>query len=759
MKGTRHKSLVVCSVVAAAVFLMPGTVRADDDALLRARAELRAVLEERTDLQALFDFNDWTAKRDARTAGIVDLEDWARQYGFKEHGELWWYGTDAAKQGSGMADVPSSPRALVVRPTDLSPVCPGAGPDLSGVTADSILVVDFDSRRVMYEKDADTVRPTASVAKLMTAMVAIDSGLPLDRKVDLSATDEVGGARLAAPAGTAFTVDDLLFSMLAGPANNAAEAVARSVSAGDFAAAMNAKARMLGLAGTTFTDASGLDAGNVSTARDVAALLIEALESRDIRRITTTARHSVSYSGGSFQVTNTNVLLTDPDNGLYVLGGKVGYLPQSGWNIAVKIKDAAGRHKPLVIVLLGSESSDALFEEAATVVRRVWDSFEWRGGVPVPEPAPTPNPQPTAPSGSPLVAASTGPLLEARAFLKGVYEKRGDLQALFDSQSWQPARSERTVGLENLEDWASKYGYREHDALWWYGTEQARRVLSGGPAEASSNPRALTERSAIAAPVKISAAAFNPASVTADSVFIIDVPTRKVLAEVKADDLHPTASITKLMTGSVAVDGGTPFANRFALQQQDEIGGARLRVPVGATMTFEDLMYSMLVGSANNAAHAIARISGGGDVGKFVASMNAKAAEFGLANTHFEDPSGLDVSNVSTAREIAALAFEAMQRYEVRKICSTAEYSFETSDGPHTVKNTNELLTEDGNGLYVFGGKTGYLIESGWNLVVQLQDARQKPVLVVVLGSDSKSQLFDDAERAAKWAWDNYRWQ
>jgi len=737
----------------AVVLSFPVPARAEDDALLQARAALRVVLEKRADLQALFDFDSWSAKQDARTVGIVDLEDWARQYGHEEHGELWWYGTEAARLGVLSADIPSSPRALAVKTSEPSPVCVGAAPDLSGVTADSVLVVDFGSRRVMYEKNADAVRPIASVAKLMTASVALDLGLPLDGKVALREADEVGGARLAAPAGAEFTVSDLMYSMLAGPANNAAEAVARTASSSGFVAAMNSKAKTIGLAGTNFTDASGLDAGNVSTARDVAALLIESLESDAIRRMTTTSRRTVSYQGGSFDILNTNVLLTDPDNGLYVLGGKVGYLPQSGWNVAVKLRDAAGREMPIVIVLLGSDSSDALFDEAATVARRVWDSFEWREG------AVQPAPQPEAQQGSPLVVASDGPLAEARTLLKGVYEKRADLQTLFDPRSWLPARSERTSGLVNLEDWAAKYGYREHDALWWYGTEQARRVLSGGSATIDSQPRALAERTASLAPVKTAAAAFDPAGVTADSIFVIDVPTRKALISVSADDLHPTASITKLMTGSVAVDGGALLATRVALTQQDEVGGARLRVPVGATMTLGDLMYSMLVGSANNAAHAIARVSGGGDVGAFVGRMNAKADEFGLANTSFADPSGLDVGNVSTAREITALLLEALERYELRKICSTAEYSFETSDGPHTIKNTNALLTEEGNGLYILGGKTGYLIESGWNLVVELQDARQRPIVVAVLGSDSQSQVFDDAEKVAKWAWDNYRWQ
>jgi D-alanyl-D-alanine endopeptidase (penicillin-binding protein 7) len=252
-------------------------------------------------------------------------------------------------------------------------------------------------------------------------------------------------------------------------------------------------------------------------------------------------------------------------------------------------------------------------------------------------------------------------------------------------------------------------------------------------------------------------ATFNASSVTAKAFIAVDVPTRRILVAQNIDDAHPLASITKLMTATVALEKGTAFDSQQAVMAADEIGGARLRVPVGTTMTFRDLMYSMLVGSANNAAHAIARISDS-NVESFVAKMNAKAEAFGLANTEFMDPSGLNVNNVSTAREVAALALEAFDQYEIRRICSTATYEFQTDDGPHTLKNTNDLLTETANGLTVLGGKTGYLIESEWNLAVKMMDSRQRPILVVVLGSDAQDQVFRDARTVADWVWGNYRW-
>ena len=75
-----------------------------------------------------------------------------------------------------------------------------------------------------------------------------------------------------------------------------------------------------------------------------------------------------------------------------------------------------------------------------------------------------------------------------------------------------------------------------------------------------------------------------------------------------------------------------------------------------------------------------------------------------------------------------------------------------------SAQTAEELLNDGKNGLYVLGGKTGYLDEAKWNFVVKVRDSRNKPILVVILGADTKARSFRDAEVAAKWVWDNYRW-
>ncbi len=274
----------------------------------------------------------------------------------------------------------------------------------------------------------------------------------------------------------------------------------------------------------------------------------------------------------------------------------------------------------------------------------------------------------------------------------------------------------------------------------------------------ASSPRALVVRSTSSIPVNATGADFPMTSVTSEAVFVVDVPSRRVILAENADKFRVMASLTKLMTGMVVLEDGPSMSTIVQITNADEIGGARLRVPVGTSLPMRDLIYSTLVGSANNTAHAMARATSD-NMNEFVEKMNAKAGVLGLKNTTFADPSGLDVENVSTAREIAALALEAWDIYDLRKICSTAKYNLTAAGVDHTVKNTNALLTDETNGLVVFGGKTGYLHESMWNLSVKLMDERQKPILVVVLGSDTKNQLFRDARTVADWVWDNYRWQ
>ncbi|MFH1047937.1 MAG: hypothetical protein V1738_06570 [Patescibacteria group bacterium] len=739
----KYPKLIWVLIAAMSAFLScPSVVSAADDTLLTARAELRTVYGTRADLRSLFDANTWLPTNAARIPGIRNLEDWAVKYGYKEHGSLWWYQTANAKATLAALNnesVPTTPRALKVVDSVVAPRKVALGQfDFGTVTADSVYVVDADSRRVLLAKNSEDPKSDAATAKLMTAAIVTNQGIDLEQFVASSAEDEIGGLRAEIVVGTRLTVRDWLYASLTGSANNATRTTARAtgLSTSAFTAKMNETARTWGLtSATTFADPSGIVEGTVTTVSDSTAVLIEALENDDIRRVTTTGTRRL---GSGLTVSNRNVLLTDPNNGLYVFGGQLGFMRASGWHMSVKLMDLK-KEKPLVISVAGADSQEQLFAEVERIARWIWASYDW-------------------------TAETELTLAEARTTLSGIYAKRGDLQTLFDSTSWQPVRVERTVGIANLEDWAAKYGYREHAELWWYGTERARLVLAGEVVEVapkqvvSSAPRALQVRSGGSRPTKTSAANFSMSSITSDAVFVIDVPTRQVLLAQNAEQFRVLASLTKLMTGLVAIENGPPLNAMSSITSADEIGGARLRVPVDTALSMQDLMYSMLVGSANNAAHAIARTSAG-STAAFVTKMNDKAKLFGLLNTTFADPSGLNVENVSTAREVAALALEAWDVYDLRKMCSTASYKLTAAGVDHTIVNTNELLTDETNGLTVLGGKTGYLEESLWNLAVRLTDERQKQILVVVLGSDTKAQLFRDAHTVADWVWSNYRWQ
>ena len=340
----------------------------------------------------------------------------------------------------------------------------------------------------------------------------------------------------------------------------------------------------------------------------------------------------------------------------------------------------------------------------------------------------------------------------ARTKLVEIFAVRGDLQELFRADGSAVA-SPRTKGIADLEEWARKYGSKEYPtSLGWFAAPAtpAKRTVA-------STPRALALRTASFTPVMKQGASFPFASLSAQAVLVIDVATRDVLVSKNAHDLRPLASITKLMTALVTLDHRVPFGRRASIMEKDEVGGARLRVDDGTSLTVREIFDSMLVGSANNAANALARST---KIARedFVEEMNEKAEELGLRATTFVDPTGIEPANVSTAEDIAALGLEAFAAPEVRRATTSAKITVLAARKVHTVKNTNGLLTDPNNGLFVMGGKTGYLEESQWNLVVKMKDSRNKPLLVVVLGAGSQAQSFADAALAARWTWDNYKW-
>ncbi len=324
--------------------------------------------------------------------------------------------------------------------------------------------------------------------------------------------------------------------------------------------------------------------------------------------------------------------------------------------------------------------------------------------------------------------------------LEAIYAARPDLQKAFDKTEQHEAITGSAAGfLMNLEDWARQYGWQTHLELDMYkpvGTIPARLAKAG------AQPK-----------------------VTAAKYVVIDDASGEILAANKAGEIWPIASITKLMTTGLALDSGLDVGGVGDVKMSDEVGGARLNVVNGTKFMIRDLLAATLVGSANNAANAVARLTGLSKT-DFVTAMNARATKLGLAQTQFVDPTGIELGNVSTAREVAYFAKKAFDNENIRHFAGSSRIHLAALNDANYVRDiasTNWMLYNSAyDDFYVTAGKTGFLNESGWNAVVQLhpmsdKDARRS-LTVVVLGAESRRASFDDVAALAKSAWSNFSW-
>ncbi|MET0102403.1 MAG: serine hydrolase [Sedimenticola sp.] len=218
----------------------------------------------------------------------------------------------------------------------------------------SALVID-GSGQTVYAKDIDQPRPIASITKLMTAMVIIDSGLSLEEKIRIGKADrdllKLTGSRLKY--GATLSRGELLRVALLASDNRAASALGRTFPGGHegIIEAMNHKAAVLGMSTSRFTDPTGLDAGNIASARDLAKMVRAAMAYPLIRQATTSKSVEVyPYKGrGKLRFGNTNRLLKNRKWKIRL--SKTGYINESG-RCLIMMADIA--KKPLMIVLLDS---------------------------------------------------------------------------------------------------------------------------------------------------------------------------------------------------------------------------------------------------------------------------------------------------------------------------------------------------------------------------------------------------------------------
>ncbi|MFN3860619.1 MAG: D-alanyl-D-alanine endopeptidase [Roseateles sp.] len=230
-------------------------------------------------------------------------------------------------------------------------------------------VLDQDTNEVLFSKNPQAVLPIASITKLMTALVVVEAGLPLDEKLTVTTedidTEKNTGSRLAV--GTSLSRGDMLHLALMASENRAAHALGRHYPGGlqAFVAAMNAKAQSIGMTDTHFVEPTGLSSRNQSSAKDLAVLVKVSSQVPLLRDLSTSREARVALGKRTVQFRSTNGLLSNPmwDIGLQ----KTGFINEAGKCLVMQAR-MAGRQ--LIMVLLDSSGKASRIADAERI--RQW---------------------------------------------------------------------------------------------------------------------------------------------------------------------------------------------------------------------------------------------------------------------------------------------------------------------------------------------------------------------------------------------------
>lgn len=238
--------------------------------------------------------------------------------------------------------------------------------------------------------------------------------------------------------------------------------------------------------------------------------------------------------------------------------------------------------------------------------------------------------------------------------------------------------------------------------------------------------------------------------IRAEAAIIYDPKTGQVLWEQNSLDQRSIASITKVMTATVVVED-TPddLYTPVVIDRSDVRAASTTHLRAGYTVTKDDLLHLLLIGSDNAAARALARTSPYGFDG-FVKRMNEKAVELGLSSTIYVDPSGLFSTNVSSAYDMARLISYVSSNDKIASIMRTPTYTVTSGRRQITFSSTNQLVRV--GDVDVQAGKTGFIRAAGYCLATLLRLPQGGPeVAVVVLGARSNAGRFWETRHLFNW--------
>jgi len=232
------------------------------------------------------------------------------------------------------------------------------------------LVVDQDTREVLFRKNDSAVLPIASLTKLMTGLVVTEARLPMDEVITITQddVDTEKGSRSRLKVGSTLTRGELLHLALMSSENRAAHALGRTYPGGMgvFVGLMNARAKALGMQDSKYVEPTGLSSRNQSSAKDLATLVTFAYNDPMLRELSTSHGYQVEVGNRTLQYNNTNRLVKNPewDIGLQ----KTGYISEAGQCLVMQAK-IAGRK--LIMVFLDSAGKLSRLGDAERVRRWV----------------------------------------------------------------------------------------------------------------------------------------------------------------------------------------------------------------------------------------------------------------------------------------------------------------------------------------------------------------------------------------------------
>ncbi len=244
------------------------------------------------------------------------------------------------------------------------------------MSCEAALIIDNVSNDVLYTQNALQKRSIASLSKLLTSLVFVESGVDLSTIVQVTKEDAFESSRSRFRPGDKLALRDYLYAALVSSDNRAARVLARSagMSKEEFVARMNDRAHHLGMDSTHVVEPTGLAQENVSNARDCALLLNSVLKNPLLRQVASTPETTVQCVNRRrpYHLVNTNRLLR---GGYRFVGSKTGYIDAAGWCIAAR--SAADDGHDVTVVVLGAPSNSNRF-------RALRNALTWANGLPLP---------------------------------------------------------------------------------------------------------------------------------------------------------------------------------------------------------------------------------------------------------------------------------------------------------------------------------------------------------------------------------------